>query len=330
MEHFVESPDQPAENQSQKRAISRSEHVMEVPNTSNAIVAINAESLPIEIVLELSGLRNEIHNPNNGQTFALDIDRLDIPSRSFMSILGGTGCGKTTLLTLLGLLRRPSRRDGSQAVDSFVIHDEGPNEYPIMEQWEIGSSVVANLRRRLVGFCLQSGDLLPNLTVFENVSLPMSINGWSGKKIRHRVDEILIALSENQQNPELLEKKSSLPRSLSGGQQQRVALARSIAHRPKIMFLDEPTGSLDKATAKRAVSVVSAMKNDSSIVMITHDRDLAEEFSDYIIEMGRPAQQLNCDNTDLEFALSRGTILNYRRKVAGVWSMANSRWDILR
>ena len=137
-----------------------------------------------------------------GDSYTVQVDRLAFPKESFICILGESGCGKTTLLTLVGLARRPERAvSGGKPVDRFVIRDNsaegGTTENDLALLWSSGSGrrQIERLRRRLLGFALQNGELLPTLTVEENIAMPLRLNGWPRREASNRVRELLDRLS---------------------------------------------------------------------------------------------------------------------------------------
>ena len=188
----------------------------------------------------------------------------------FVAIVGTSGSGKSTLLHMLGGLDRPT--SGSVTVD-------GKNIFSLKDE------ALTIFRRRKIGFVFQSFNLVPVLTVRENIVLPIQLDG--GKVDERYVGEVVTALG--------LEKKlNSLPGQLSGGQQQRVAIARALATKPAILLADEPTGNLDSRTSQDVLSLmkVTGRKFSQTMVMITHNEEIAQ-LSDRIvrIEDGRIVTQ---------------------------------------
>ncbi len=280
-------------------------------------------------VLTVEGLRHELDARQRGEGYQVHVGELHLPLGEFVCILGGTGCGKTTLLTILGLAREPSwKLDGGGPVRRFEIVEyehpagaAGPvrgEVHDLCGFWKTkaGKRRALALRRRLLGFCLQSGELLPNLTVFENVAMPLRLNDWSGARAAERVGEVLRHLGDTIYPDDLWDRRNFLPNRLSGGQFQRVALARALAHRPKVLFIDEPTGALNATTARKALN---ALENEMqanrgmTVVMVTHDQALAEDYGRYIVEM-------TCHEG------RQGTIERYRRKVNGSWAVTDAAW----
>ena len=204
------------------------------------------------------------------QVKALDGVDLSVEDGEFVAIVGTSGSGKSTLLHMLGGLDRPT--SGSVVVD-------GKNIFSLKDE------ALTIFRRRKIGFVFQSFNLVPVLTVRENIVLPIQLDG--GKVDERYVGEVVTALG--------LEKKlNSLPGQLSGGQQQRVAIARALATKPAILLADEPTGNLDSRTSQDVLSLmkVTGRKFSQTMVMITHNEEIAQ-LSDRIvrIEDGRIVAQ---------------------------------------
>ena len=185
---------------------------------------------------------------------ALDGVNLTVADGEFVAIVGTSGSGKSTLLHMLGGLDRPT--SGAVTVDGkdiFSLKDEA----------------LTIFRRRKIGFVFQSFNLVPVLTVRENIVLPIQLDG--GRVDENYVGQVVTALG--------LEKKlDSLPGQLSGGQQQRVAIARALAAKPAILLADEPTGNLDSRTSQDVLSLmkVTGRKFAQTMVMITHNEEIAQ------------------------------------------------------
>ena len=185
---------------------------------------------------------------------ALDGVDFSVKEREFVAIIGKSGSGKSTLLHMIGGLDVPT---------SGAVYVAGRNLA------EMDKEQLAIFRRREVGFVFQNYNLVPDLNVYENVTLPIELDG---KRIdRKFVEEILELLK-------LQEKREALPNTLSGGQQQRVAIARAIVSKPAIILADEPTGNLDTATSHDVIGLLKVVAETFSqtIVLITHDNDIAQ------------------------------------------------------
>jgi ABC-type lipoprotein export system ATPase subunit len=189
---------------------------------------------------------------------------LDIRKGEFVSIVGKSGSGKTTLLSLLSGLERPS--SGRVTLNGRDITDSSENE-------------LALFRRDTVGFIFQSFHLIPTLSAWENVALPLFPVKIHIEKRKERALELLRQM-------EMEHRADHRPARLSGGEKQRVAIARALINHPKIVFADEPTGNLDSATGEAIMDTLKSLHKDNglSLVMVTHDLDLAGS-SDRIIRM---------------------------------------------
>jgi putative ABC transport system ATP-binding protein len=178
-----------------------------------------------------------------------DVD-LNIERGEFVSVMGPSGSGKSTLLTILGGLNHPSRGD--------VMVDEIPI-------YELSLEKLADFRREYLGFIFQSFQLIPYLTVSENVMLPLSITNRSNREQTQLAEEILERIG-------LRGKGKRLPDQLSGGEQERVAIARALVNSPPILMADEPTGNLDSKTGKEIMDLFKSLnKEGQTIVMVTHN-----------------------------------------------------------
>lgn len=193
---------------------------------------------------------------------ALDGVSLSVEQGEFVAIVGTSGSGKSTLLHMLGGLDRPT--SGTVLVDGKRIFDLEDGELTIF-------------RRRKIGFVFQTYNLVPVLNVYENIVLPIQLDG--GVVDTDFVEEIIDILG-------LSEKINSLPNQLSGGQQQRVAIARALATKPSIILADEPTGNLDSKTSQDVLGLlkVTGQKFKQTIVMITHNEEIAQ-MADRIIRI---------------------------------------------
>ena len=204
-------------------------------------------------ILETKDLR-KIYGAGDTEVRALDGVNLTVEKGEFVAVVGTSGSGKSTLLHMLGVLDRPT--SGTVTVDGreiFALKDE---ELTIF-------------RRRKIGFVFQNYNLVPVLNVYENIVLPIQLDGRAEDK--DYVDQIIETLG--------LEKKlRNLPNNLSGGQQQRVAIARALAAKPAILLADEPTGNLDSKTSQDVMGLlkVTSQRFAQTIVMITHNEEIAQ------------------------------------------------------
>lgn len=200
-------------------------------------------------LIRLSGI-GKIFYTSDVETHALmDID-LQIDQGEYVSISGPSGCGKTTLLSILGLLDVPS--SGSYLLnDRMVSHLAGAER--------------ARVRNRQVGFIFQSFNLISDLTVFENVELPLRYRGTSADE---RTNQVCSAL----ERVEMAHRASHYPAQLSGGQQQRVAVARAVAGEPSVLLADEPTGNLDSVNGQAVMDLLRSLnESGATVCIVTHD-----------------------------------------------------------
>ena len=216
-------------------------------------------------ILETHDLK-KYYGAGDTQVKALDGVDLSIEQGEFVAIVGTSGSGKSTLLHMLGGLDRPT--SGTVTVDGkdiFALKDEA----------------LTIFRRRKIGFVFQSYNLVPVLSVWENIVLPVELDGRKVDKAF--VEEVVATLG--------LEKKlANLPNQLSGGQQQRVAIARALAAKPAILLADEPTGNLDSKTSQDVLGLmkVTGQKFGQTMVMITHNEEIAQTADRIVrIEDGR-------------------------------------------
>lgn len=204
----------------------------------------------------------KIYQMPSGGVQALDGVNLSIEEGEFVAIVGSSGSGKTTLLNLLGGLDKPS--EGNIYVRGEKLEDMESEELTIF-------------RRRNIGFVFQNYNLLPILNVYENITLPMKLDGM-------RVDEEF--LNHMIDSLKLREKLYHMPETLSGGQQQRVAIARALSTKPAVLLCDEPTGNLDSVTGMEVVGLLksSAYEFHQTIVVVTHNEEIAQ-MADRIIRI---------------------------------------------
>lgn len=197
---------------------------------------------------------NKYYGQGESEVRAIDQANIQINEGEFVAIVGKSGSGKSTLLHLLGGLDYPT---------SGKVVIAGKDVYQLKEE------ELAVFRRRKIGFIFQAFNLLPALNVWENIVLPI---GLDGRKVDEQfINELLHTLG-------LENKKEAMPNTLSGGQQQRVAIARALATRPAIILADEPTGNLDTRTSGEVMNLlkVSAKKFGQTLVVITHDESIAQ------------------------------------------------------
>ncbi len=197
------------------------------------------------------------------ETHALSGIHLDIKKGEYLSISGPSGCGKSTLLSILGLLDTPSGGE-------YVF-----NDHPVAE---LSASERAEIRNRDVGFVFQSFNLIGDLTVYENVELPLNYRGMTAAERKQRVTDALERVG-------MAHRSSHYPHQLSGGQQQRVAVARAVAGQPSILLADEPTGNLDSTNGEAVMDLLRELhRSGTTICMVTHDPRYAQH-ADRVVEL---------------------------------------------
>jgi len=185
---------------------------------------------------------------------ALDGVTLTIADGEYVSIMGPSGSGKSTLLNVIGLLDRPTA--GQYVLDG-------------RETTDLDDDALADVRARRIGFIFQSFHLVPRLTAFENVELPMVLAGQAPAARRARAEEVLAALS-------LTDRAHHRPDQLSGGQRQRVAIARAMVMRPTVLLADEPTGNLDHVSGAEVLAALESLNAGGiSLLVVTHDDEVA-------------------------------------------------------
>ncbi len=197
----------------------------------------------------------KIYRTEEVETTALDSVNFKVNEKEFVSIMGPSGCGKSTLLNLLGMLDNPS--DGE-----YHFLDDEVSKYTERQR--------ANLRKNNIGFVFQSFNLIDELTVFENVELPLLYLKVSARDRKNRVNEVL-------EQMQIMHRKSHFPQQLSGGQQQRVAVGRAVVAKPKLILADEPTGNLDSTHGEEVMKLLEGLNsNGTTIIMVTHSPAYAE------------------------------------------------------
>ncbi|HEU5039947.1 MAG TPA: ABC transporter ATP-binding protein [Gemmatimonadales bacterium] len=206
-------------------------------------------SLPIDPLIRLAGI-SKIFHAEDVETHALSGVDLDIRAGEYVAVAGPSGCGKTTLLSILGLLDSPSE-------GSYVLAGEPVSGLSPVQR--------ARVRRRAIGFVFQAFNLIGDLTVFQNVELPLRYRGLAPAERRALVHQALERVG-------LLHRINHYPAQLSGGQQQRVAVARATAGSPLVLLADEPTGNLDSRNGAEVMTLLDELHaGGATIVIVTHD-----------------------------------------------------------
>ena len=205
----------------------------------------------------------KFYSTDEVRTIALNKLSFEVKEGEFVAIMGPSGCGKSTLLNIIGLLDDP---DGG----SFQFND--------IEVSGFNERKRANLRKQNIGFVFQSFNLIDELTVFENVELPLIYTGVKADERKKRVEEVL-------EKMQTMHRRNHFPQQLSGGQQQRVAVARAVINKPKLILADEPTGNLDSKNGNEVMDLLIELNEaGTTIIMVTHSEHDAK-YSHRIIRM---------------------------------------------
>ncbi|AKJ02447.1 putative ABC transport system ATP-binding protein [Archangium gephyra] len=216
---------------------------------TTAAASSSTESVPQRTLIQLEGL-SRVFETTEVETHAISDVNLVVRAGEWVSIVGPSGSGKTTLLAVLGLLDSANK-------GTYLLNGQSVLELSAEEQ--------AQIRNRHIGFIFQSFNLIGDLTVYENVELPLTYRGMPAAERKARVEKALerVGLSHRLQH---------LPGQLSGGQQQRVAVARAVAGEPLILLADEPTGNLDSKNGESVMELLSELhKGGATLIMVTHD-----------------------------------------------------------
>ncbi len=225
-------------------------------------------------LIHLDGVKKVFYT-EEVETHALSGIHIDIQSGEYVSIAGPSGCGKSTLLSILGLLDTPSE-------GTYTLNGKSVENLSLSER--------ARIRNREVGFIFQAFNLIGDLTVYENVELPLTYRGTPSAERKKRVQDALERVG-------MAHRMKHYPAQLSGGQQQRVAVARAVVGDPSILLADEPTGNLDSSNGEAVMSLLKELHSaGSTICMVTHDPRYARHaergiqlFDGRVIEEGEAA-----------------------------------------
>src|ERR1700709_257719 len=213
-------------------------------------------------MIKISELQ-KVYRTEEVETIALNRLPFEVSQGEFIAVMGPSGCGKSTLLNILGLLDDPD-------AGSFLFNN--------IEVAKFNERKRAELRKRNIGFVFQSFNLIDELTVFENVELPLIYLGVKGDERKKRVEEMLDKM-------QIMHRRNHYPQQLSGGQQQRVAVARAVVNKPKLILADEPTGNLDSSNGNEVMTLLTELNEQgTTIVMVTHSEHDAR-YSHRIIRM---------------------------------------------
>ena len=206
------------------------------------------------LIIKTQNLK-KLYTTEEVETTALNGVNVEIKSGEFVGIMGPSGCGKSTLLNILGLIDNPN--DGE-----YYFLDQEVSKFSERQR--------ANIRKANIGFVFQSFNLIDELTVYENVELPLLYLGMSSSERKKRVEEVL-------EDMQIMHRKNHFPQQLSGGQQQRVAVARAVVARPKMILADEPTGNLDSSHGDEVMKLLTNLnENGTTVIMVTHSPAYAE------------------------------------------------------
>ncbi len=202
-----------------------------------------------EVLVRMEGV-SKIFQTDEVETHALSGVHLEIRNGEFVSIAGPSGCGKSTLLSIVGLLDSPTR-------GGYAIHGKPVATLSISER--------SRIRNREIGFVFQAFNLIGDLTVYENVELPLTYRSMALSERRRRVQEVLDRVG-------MAHRAKHYPAQLSGGQQQRIAVARALGGKPSILLADEPTGNLDSKNSEAVMDLLKELHREgATICMVTHD-----------------------------------------------------------
>lgn len=223
-------------------------------------------------MIVLSAQNLTLTREKNGAVFTLRVPRLELRAGSILAVVGKSGCGKSTLLDMLALILRPDRPQGKDA--DLILHRKGNNSLSLITA---SAHTLADVRGTDMGYVLQTGGLLPFLSVRDNILLPARLLGWERRKTTDRLNQLVATLGIGEQ----LNKK---PQHLSGGQRQRVAIARALIHSPQLVLADEPTAAVDSDTAESICAEFGKVRNtQTALVIVSHDLELMQRHADAII-----------------------------------------------
>jgi putative ABC transport system ATP-binding protein len=214
-------------------------------------------------MIEVAGLAKGYRSGAGFQPIFDDLS-FEIAEAEIVALLGASGSGKTTLLNLLSGIDTPDA--GSVSIDNTDVHGLVEPQRTLF-------------RRQHIGFVFQFFNLIPTLTVGENISLPMELLGVQGRMLRQRVDALLDQVG-------LANMAERYPETLSGGEQQRTAIARALSHQPRVLLADEPTGNLDEQTGQRVIGLLTRLAREQSttLLLVTHSRGVAAA-ADRVLEL---------------------------------------------
>jgi len=212
-----------------------------------------------ENIIELKNISKNYWLTKNNKVTALNNVNLDIKKGDFIAITGPSGSGKSTLLNMIGLLDRPDKNNGSLIINNHNITDLNQTEFSI-------------LRRETIGFVFQTFNLLPKLSAYENVLLPMRYAKVKRQKRKQQAIKLLELVG-------LTNRIKHKPPELSGGERQRVAIARALTNSPQILLADEPTGNLDTKSGTEIMNLLKNLNHEKNmtLIVVTHDSEIAAQ-----------------------------------------------------
>jgi putative ABC transport system ATP-binding protein len=206
---------------------------------------------------------SKVYRTDEVETTALNSVDIEIKAGEFVSVMGPSGCGKSTLMNVLGMIDNPSAGE-------YFFNEQ--------EVGKLSERKRADVRKNNLGFVFQSFNLIDELTVYENVELPMLYTKVPANERKKRVEELLEGMN-------IMHRRNHFPQQLSGGQQQRVAVARAVVNKPKLILADEPTGNLDSVNGDEVMKILADLNaTGTTILMVTHSQYCAE-FGNRIIRM---------------------------------------------
>ena len=230
---------------------------------------------------------SKIYKSEDVQTHALNEVSLNIKEGEFLAIMGPSGCGKSTFLNILGLL------DSASA---------GSYQFEKVEMIGLSERKKSDVRKKNIGFIFQNFNLIDELTVYENIELPLIYNGISSSERKRKVEEIMEKIN-------IAHRAKHYPQQLSGGQRQRVAVARALINNPSIILADEPTGNLDTKTSIEIMGLLEEIHSKgNTIILVTHEEDIAQH-AHRIVRMRDGLIENDYLNTDVKTVSPRLTKL---------------------
>ncbi len=241
-------------------------------------------------MISIQGMHKSYSSKYTGKQIIFSDFSMDLPDKGFISILGKSGCGKTTLLNILG---------GIDKIDQGKIISFG---YDI-SKFSNYNRQIDEYRKNIVGFVFQNYNLINSISVYENLALPLKMQAYAADQIRSMINSALSQV-------EMMDYEERMPYELSGGQQQRIAIARAIIKDSKVLLADEPTGNLDSVTAESILMLLKKISKDRLVVLVTHEEEYAEMYSDEIVKLkdGKIVNnyQIKADNRELSIDHRRG------------------------